>query len=121
MKKEKPIDSISTILGLGSSIEGTINFQDSMRLDGKVKGNIRGLSGTVIIGEKAIVDGDITVDVAVIMGQVNGDINARERIEIYAPGRVSGDIQAPTLRIEAGVRFNGSCAMKTPKDAGQKR
>ena len=120
MKKEKQAGSVSTILGLGSSIEGTIHFQNTMRLDGNVKGKIRGLSGTIIIGEQAVVDADIVVDVAVIMGQVNGDIVARERIEIYPPGRVSGDIQAPTLQIEAGVKFSGSCAMESQKEIAKK-
>lgn len=114
MKKEKKTGSISTILGLGSSVEGTIVFQNTMRLDGNVKGKISSQSGTVIIGEKAVIDAEIITDVAVIMGQVNGVIDARKRIEIYPPGRVSGDIQAPTVLIEVGVVFNGNCVMKRP-------
>ena len=45
------------------------------------------------------------------MGEVNGVIDARDRIEVYPPARVLGDIQAPIISIEAGVIFNGKCAM----------
>ena len=120
MKKGKKTESISTILGLGSRVEGTIEFQNTMRLDGQVIGKIRGNSGTVVIGEKAIVDAEIIVEVAIVMGQVNGIIDASERIEIYPPGRVVGDIQAPTVLIEAGVIFNGNCVMGTQANPTQK-
>lgn len=120
MKKEKKTGAISTILGLGASIEGTIEFQNTMRLDGNVKGKVISPSGTVVIGEKAIVEAEIVVDVAVIMGQVNGVVDARERIEIYPPGRVSGDIKAPVVIIEAGVLFNGNCVMKTRRNSIKK-
>ena len=120
MKKAKKTDSISTILGLGSRVEGTIEFQNTMRLDGQVIGKIHGNSGTVVIGEKAIVEAEIIVEVAIVMGQVNGIIDASERIEIYPPGRVVGDIQAPTVLIEAGVIFNGNCVMKPQTNSDQK-
>ena len=55
----------------------------------------------------------IIVNVAIIMGEVNGTIDAKEKIEVYPPGRVVGDIQAPVVLIESGVIFNGNCSMKT--------
>jgi cytoskeletal protein CcmA (bactofilin family) len=48
------------------------------------------------------------------MGEVNGRIEATERIEVYPPGRVGGDIQSPVISIEPGGMFNGSCVMKPP-------
>ncbi len=112
MLKTKKTDSITTFLGADANIEGTIDFRGTIRLDGKVKGKINSKDGTVIIGEKAKIDADIFVDVAIIMGQVNGIINAKNRIEVYPPGSVEGDIQAPVISIDAGVKFNGNCAMK---------
>ena len=112
MKKEKKANSITTFLGSGTSIEGTIEFQDTIRLDGNVKGKICSNNGTVIIGEKAVINAEIIVDVAIIMGEVNGTIDARERIEVHPPGRVVGDIQAPAVLIQSGVVFNGNCSMK---------
>jgi len=120
MKKSKKADSVSTFLGSDGIIEGTIQFKKTIRLDDKVKGKILSNSGTVIVGEKAVVQADINVDVVIIMGKVNGTIDARKRIEVYPPGRIVGDIQAPTVLIESGVVFNGNCTMKSPKVSATK-
>lgn len=113
MKKSKKVDAISTFIGPDAAIEGTIAFQGTIRIDGKVQGKIQSNGGTVIIGEKAAINADIMVDVAIIYGEVNGTINAKDRIAAYPPCRVVGDIEAPTISIEAGVVFNGNCAMSS--------
>ncbi len=112
MKKEKRSEAITTFIGSNASIEGTIEFQDTIRLDGNIKGKICSNGGTVIIGEKAVINAEIIVDVAILKGKVNGTILARNRIEAYPPACVVGDIQAPVISIEAGVIFNGNCAME---------
>ncbi len=112
MKKGKKHDSISTFLGSDASIDGTVEFRGAIRLDGNVKGKIKSNGGTVIVGEKAVVEAKITVGVAIIMGEVHGTIDAQDRIEIYPPGRVVGDIQAPVITVEEGGIFNGNCIMK---------
>ena len=111
-KRGRKADSISTFLGSQASVEGTIEFQGTIRLDGSVKGKIKSNGGTLIVGEKAVVDAEVFVGTAIIMGEVRGTINAEERIEVYPPGRVVGDIQAPVISIEEGGLFNGNCAMK---------
>ena len=105
--------AISTFLGSEAEIEGTIVFQGVIRLDGKVKGKIFSESGTIIVGERANVEADIVVNGALIMGEVTGSINARERIEVFPPGKVVGDIFAPVISIDPGARFIGNCGMKT--------
>ena len=112
MKKERKVDSISTFLGAGTSFEGAIDFQGTIRVDGRVSGKISSKDGTLIVGEKASIDADVTVSVAVVMGEVNGTIDAQDRIEVYPPGRIGGDIQAPVISVEPGGIFNGTCAMK---------
>ena len=111
MKKTKASQALNTLLGAGTSIEGTIEFNHTVRLDGNVKGKISSKQGTLIIGEKAVVNAEIIVDTAIIMGEVNGTIHAKEKIEVYPPGRITGDIQAPVVLIESGVIFNGNCSM----------
>ena len=113
MKKEKEIGSISTFLGADSRIEGTVEFKGTIRLDGRVKGNIHSNGGTLIIGEKAVIHADIRVDSIVVMGEVNGSIDAQNRVEVYPPGRVNGDIEAGVISIEPGGVFTGNCSMKT--------
>jgi cytoskeletal protein CcmA (bactofilin family) len=96
-------------------VEGTLTFKGTVRLDGRVNGRIEGSGGTVIVGERAVIDADIDVDVAVIMGRVNGRVQARDRIDVLAPGTVNGDIYAPTISIDSGATFNGNCGTKAPR------
>ncbi len=120
MRKSKKADLISTYLGSDGNIEGTIEFENAIRLDGSVKGKIFSKAGTVIVGEKAVINARINVDIAVIMGKVNGTIEARKRIEVYPPACVVGDMQAPTILIESGVIFNGNCSMKAKEISSKK-
>ncbi len=117
-KKEKKHDAISTFLGPDASIEGTIAFQGTIRLDGGVKGKIQSSQGTVIVGEKAVVNAEIVVGTAIVMGEVVGTIDAADRIEVYPPGRISGDIQSPVISIEEGGMLNGNCSMKDRSAGG---
>ena len=112
MKKERKVESISTFLGADASFEGAIEFQGTIRVDGKVVGKISSNGGTLIVGENARIDADVSVSVAVVMGEVNGTIDAKDRIEVYPPGRIGGDIQTPVISVEPGGIFNGTCAMK---------
>jgi cytoskeletal protein CcmA (bactofilin family) len=121
VRKSKKTDLISTYLGSDGKIEGTIEFQNAIRLDGSVKGKIFSKAGTVIIGETAVINARINVDIAVIMGKVNGTIDARKRIEVYPPACVVGDIQAPTILIESGVMFNGNCSMQGQEISSKKQ
>ena len=120
MKKEKKTDRISTFIGADASIDGTIEFKGTIRVDGQVKGKIVSSGGTVVVGEKAAVDAELHVNVAVVMGEVKGKIEAKERIEVYPPGRVVGDIQSPVISIEPGGVFNGSCVMKASAESAGK-
>jgi cytoskeletal protein CcmA (bactofilin family) len=114
MKKEKQPDTISTFLGHGTSIDGTLEFQGTIRLDGDVKGQVISQNGTLIIGDKAVVKAQVRVDTAIVRGEINGSIEAKKRVEAYPPARIIGDIQAPEIIIESGVVFNGNCSMQGP-------
>ena len=103
--------TISTLLGRDVRIEGTLNFKETIRVDGHVKGKLMSSQGTVIIGENAVIEADVQVGVAMIRGKVNGRVEAGQRIEIFAPAQVTGDISAPTVTIDSGVVFNGNCQM----------
>ncbi|MFO7716086.1 polymer-forming cytoskeletal protein [Desulfosarcina sp.] len=119
MKKKEHADHISTLLGVGTAIEGTLVFKDTIRLDGTVNGKIISEKGTVIIGERAVVEAQIRVGTAIVKGTVNGHIQATERIDVYPPAKITGDIQAPVVSIDTGVFFNGNCRMKNPESMPQ--
>ncbi|MGD8880629.1 MAG: polymer-forming cytoskeletal protein [Desulfobacterales bacterium] len=112
MKKEKKVDSISTFLGSDANFEGTIEFQGSIRIDGRVKGKICSEGGTLIVGEKAVVEADIIAGAVIVMGELNGTIDAKERIEVYPPGRLGGNVQTAVISIKPGGIFDGNCTMK---------
>ncbi|MGB9441890.1 MAG: polymer-forming cytoskeletal protein [Desulfobacterales bacterium] len=120
MKKEKNTDRISTFIGADASFDGTIEFKGTIRVDGRVKGNISSNGGTVVVGEKGVVNAEMSVNVAVVMGEVNGSIDAKERIEVYPPGRLGGDIRSPIVSIEPGGIFNGNCVMKPNTESSGK-
>ena len=117
MKKNRKTDSISTFLGSDATFDGTLEFQGAIRLDGRIKGKILSSDGTLIVGENAAVDAEIHVNVIIVMGEVNGLIEAKDRIEVYPPGRVGGEIHSPVVSIEPGGIFNGTCSMKPPSPA----
>jgi len=113
MKKEKKIDAVSTFLGHDAVFDGAIEFTGTVRLDGKVKGTIVSNDGTVIIGDKATVEAEIAVETVIIKGSVTGKVQAKNRIEAYPPARILGELQAPTISLDSGVVFNGSCRMES--------
>ena len=100
------------------AVEGKVTFEGTVRVDGKFKGEFRS-SGTLHVGEGAVVEAELNVDKAIISGEVRGVVNAASRVELKAPGRVIGDIRTPTLIIGEGVIFEGNCVMT--KKGGQQR
>lgn len=123
MKKKKQTGGISSFLGSNSNIEGIVDFKDTIRLDGKVKGKILGNKGTLIVGKDAEIQAEIDVGTAIIMGNVKGKILASDRVEAYFPAQITGDISAPEVSLEKGVQLNGNCdikPMKIDKTDGEK-
>ena len=115
MEKERHGDAITTLLGEDARIEGHLDFAGTLRLDGKLEGTLTGRNGTLIVGEKAVLEAQITVKNAVVMGTVTGSVEALEKIELYPPAKVDGDITAPKVTIESGAVLNGKCLMKSPE------
>jgi cytoskeletal protein CcmA (bactofilin family) len=115
MKKEKKTEAITTFLGADTHIEGTIRFEKSLRIDGSAKGTIVSASGAVIVGQNANIEAEISVDSAIIMGIITGSVKATRKIEIRAPAIISGNLEAPSIAIDAGVRFDGHCVTDVQK------
>ncbi|MFC1891643.1 polymer-forming cytoskeletal protein [Thermodesulfobacteriota bacterium] len=111
-------DKSITILGQESSWEGRLNFDGTIRIDGHFKGEISS-SGNLIIGEEGLVEANIHVSYIVINGEVHGDVTADQRVDIHAPGKVFGNIQAPSVVIDQGVIFEGTTRMYQAKEAEQ--
>lgn len=103
---------LNALLGKGSSFEGKLLFEGSVRIDGKFTGEIVS-TDTLIIGEGADVKGEIAVGTLVIVGEYNGNAKATKSVELRAPAKVRGTITTASVVIERGVFFDGSCKMDT--------
>jgi cytoskeletal protein CcmA (bactofilin family) len=101
---------LNGFLDKGSSFKGELEFDDTMRIDGKFNGTITS-KNELIVGESANIEGDIHVGRIAISGTVIGKIVADQRVEIHRNGKVYSDIDTPALIIEEGAIFQGNCVM----------
>ncbi len=85
------------------------------RLDGKVEGEIFH-SGTLIIGETAVIKGKVKVNALILNGMVEGEVTAKERVEIHSRGKLYGTIFTPIFVIQDGGIFEGNCKMGAKSD-----
>jgi cytoskeletal protein CcmA (bactofilin family) len=108
----KNADKDIQMLGPRSVVEGNLVFEGTLFLNGHVKGAIESRAGTIVVGEDAMLHADIVVRKATIKGEIKGTVRATERIELYPPARVYGDINSPVIQIDAGVIFEGACSIK---------
>ena len=112
--------TLSGFVGGGTVVTGEANFKAMMRVDGHLSGRVSSSSGTLIVGANGKVDANIEVAVAVIHGTINGDIIATQRLELGRAAKVNGNIQTPSLIIEQGAVFEGTCKMLQMATAAEK-
>lgn len=101
---------LNGFLDRGSSFKGELEFEDTMRIDGKFSGKIHS-KNELIVGESAHIEGDVHVGRIAISGTIVGKIIADQRVEIHRNGKVFSDIDTPALIIEEGAVFQGNCVM----------
>lgn len=103
-------DDTLTILDKDAQFEGKLTFEDKVQINGKFTGEVFS-DGTLIIGEGADVDAKIEVGTVIIQGNVTGNIQAKQRIEMHPPAVVKGEISSPGLVVTEGAIFEGNCRM----------
>lgn len=99
-----------TIVGRGVRVEGTLQTSGDIQINGEFKGKLI-TEKDVVIGEHAVVDADINGQNVYVSGEVKGDINAFEKIEILETGKVDGNVTAGALSIESGGILKGTSTM----------
>jgi cytoskeletal protein CcmA (bactofilin family) len=100
----------SAFLGKDTTVNGTVVFGGTARVEGQIEGQITA-QDMLTIGETAVVQATVAGTVIVVQGTVTGDITAKMRLELRSPSKVKGNISAPTLVIEEGATFEGQCTM----------
>ncbi len=107
-------DENFTFLGKGVDFKGIVHFEGTVRIDGRLEGEIH-TKGTLVIGELATIKGIISAGVLVSSGRINGTVTASERVQLVKPAVLIGDIRTPAITIEDGAHFHGMCDMGADK------
>ncbi|MCH8125309.1 polymer-forming cytoskeletal protein [candidate division KSB1 bacterium] len=105
---------LNTLIGKGTIIEGNMTVQHSLRIDGKLVGNLKS-SDSIILGKEGVIHGEIEVKNAVIGGTVKGKISATGKVTLESTAVLVGKLNAVRLVIAEGAVFDGHSQMKGTK------
>ena len=109
-KPSKPQNRIDSLIGEGTMVEGNVIFTGGLRIDGRVKGNVLSSDdqpSTLVLSERARVEGEIRVSHAVINGTVVGPVYGAQYVELQTKCNVTGDVHYRTLEIQLGAVVQG--------------
>ena len=112
--------TIRAFLGEGTEFKGVITFEGTVRIDGVLDGEVQ-TEDIFIVGAAARVKATIRAGAVIIMGKVEGRIEAKERCEIRAGSHVKGEVHTPSIYIEEGAVFEGVCHMTGAEGEAAKR
>ena len=114
------MDSMNTnnpgknVLNSDVEIKGNIKFSGELAFDGKLDGEIH-TDGALILGDGAVINGNISAQSVVVRGKVNGNISAKDKIDIKSKAELFGDLRATKLVIEEGVTYVGKTEVNPNK------
>lgn len=103
-------DENFTFLGKGANFKGVVHFEGTVRIDGRLEGEIH-TTGTLVVGDSAVIKGIVTAGTLMTSGRIKGTITATEKIQLLKNGLLVGDIRTPTLSVEEGAHFHGTSDM----------
>ena len=103
-------EAIENVLGPSLVIRGDLTASGGFRIDGTVEGNVES-KAAIVVGESGVVRGDLSGTDVVVAGQIMGTVTCSGHLEILAKGRIEGDIDAKSVRIETGGVFRGTSRM----------
>jgi cytoskeletal protein CcmA (bactofilin family) len=102
---------LNALLGRGSEFDGKLTFEGTVRIDGKFTGTIV-TNDVLVVGEGAKINAEINCGTVIVHGEINGNVKAKNAVELHHPAKVRGNIEAPSLMVEKGVVFEGQCKME---------
>jgi cytoskeletal protein CcmA (bactofilin family) len=116
-EKKKEVEEVRAFMGKGTEFIGKLIFNGAVRIDGDFQGEVYG-QGSLVIGEGALVKANIAVNNVYIGGDVHGNIDVKEKINIHSTGKFYGDVRTPVFIMEEGAFFDGRSHMA--EAAGEK-
>jgi cytoskeletal protein CcmA (bactofilin family) len=102
------------VLNSDVEIKGNLKFSGELTFDGKLEGEVHS-DGTLQLGDSAVINGNINAQSVIVRGKVNGNVIAKDKIELKAKTELFGDIRASKLAIEEGVTFVGKTEVNPNK------
>lgn len=111
-----PTGALETLIGRRTEFKGDIDFSGGLRIDGKIRGNVRASGSgetSLVVSEHGQVEGNVDVTNVVINGVVNGNVNSSGKVELQAGARVNGDVHYRVIEMALGSAVNGSMVRAT--------
>lgn len=104
------IEGFDTVIGPESIVAGTFSGKDNLLVHGRVTGQCD-LNGTFMLAAGGQWVGDIVADNVIIAAEVEGDVTARNRLELAATARIRGKLRSPAIAIAEGAVYEGKIDM----------
>lgn len=108
-------DQIDTLVGEGTNLTGEVHAEGTLRIDGKIEGQIMA-GGDVVVGEKGLVVASVEARNLTIGGLVRGNITLSGNLHILSTGKLVGDVATKGLTIDEGAAFKGRCEMEITEE-----
>lgn len=100
----------ATLISAGTTVQGDLQSESDLRIDGTIRGNVIS-SSKIIIGATGFVEGNLESAQADVSGRIVGDITVKELLQLRGQCNVQGNISAERLQVEPTATFNGQCRM----------
>jgi cytoskeletal protein CcmA (bactofilin family) len=107
-------------LGPDAEVTGKLSFETATRIEGKLRGEVRA-SDLLVIGAEAVVHATVRASKLVVLGEIRGQIEGADRVEIWAGGRLFGDVETSCLVVQEGATFEGRSRMADRHDGTAER
>lgn len=98
-----------TVIGPGIHVEGDIRGQSDVELQGTIEGNVK-LEGLLVVGAGGRLEGDVSANAVVVEGEILGNIDARDKVELCSNCKMKGNLRSNSLSIQEGALFEGRVA-----------
>ena len=110
---------LTAFIDQGSEFEGKVSFKDTVRIDGRFRGEITS-ENTLVVGETGEIHANIQSRIVMVSGTVIGDISARERLVLFKTARIEGNVRSKLISVEEGAQINGRFQTRAGKGANEK-
>ncbi len=120
MAKAEPTLNVNSIsrISSGTIIKGEILSPYDIRIDGTFEGKVQ-TKGRVVVGETALIKGDIICENIDLWGKVDGNLFVKDTLSLMEGCAVNGNLNIRRLSVELGSTFNGNCRMITEAEFGK--